>query len=281
MYLGSFQKQIIRETLCLLCFLLTVPVQAQDEKVRDEIETENDDGIATINLGADLVSRYIWRGYDFGNSPAVQPALSFSWKGINLGAWGSYAFAKQSIQVNDSTVVDAGTYAETDLFISYTYKWFTLMVFDYFILNGLNPNEGNRYFDYNNATTGHSFEGSLAFEGPAKFPLQVMACTFFYGDDKDQDSTGVYGAGTKNNYSTYFELSYKINLKKIGVELKPFIGGIPFGSSMYGPYAGITNLGLSARKNIPVTTQYALPVQVSLITNPQAQSVFFVFGISF
>jgi hypothetical protein len=264
----------------LSCFCLTNTLQAQDEMLRDEIGVENREGAASINFGADLMSRYIWRGIDFGNSPAIQPNLDFSWKGLNIGIWGSYAFAKHSIMVNDTTVIDAGNYAETDLFISYTYQWFTVMVFDYFTLNGLNPNEGNRYFDFNNATTGHTFEGCLSFDGGEKLPLQVLASTLFYGDDKNQDSTGVYGSGTKNNFSTYFELAYKITLKKIGVELKPFIGGIPFGSAWYGPCAGVTNLGLTAKKEIPVTKTYSLPVQVSLITNPQAQSVFFVFGIS-
>jgi hypothetical protein len=183
--------------------------------------------------------------------------------------------------VNDSTILDAGTYAEADLFVSYTYEWFTLMVFDYFTMNGLNPNEGNRYFDYANATTGHTLEGCLSFEGPENFPLQIMASTLFYGADKDQDSTGVYGLGSGNNYSTYFELAYNFHLNKLGVDMKPFIGGIPFGSSWYGPSAGVTNLGLTAKKEIPVTAKYSLPVQVSLITNPQAQSVFFIFGISF
>jgi len=251
---------------------------AQDVEVRDEIETET--GAAAINFGADLMSRYVWRGIDFGNSPAIQPNLSFSWQGLNVGAWGSYAFAKHSIMVNDTTIIDAGTYSETDLYISYTYKWFTLMVFDYFTVNGLNPNEGNRYFDFHNATTGHTLEGCLSFDGGEKFPLQVLGSVLFYGADKDKDSTGVYGLGTKNNYSTYFELSYKFNLKKIGVELKPFLGGIPFGSSWYGPYAGVTNIGLTAKKEIPVTDKFSIPVQASLITNPQAQSIFFVFGLT-
>jgi hypothetical protein len=271
----------ISVSIFLICFFTAFTLHAQDEKVRDEIEAEKTDSDATILIGADLMSRYVWRGIDFGNSPAIQPNLAFSWKGLNVGAWGSYAFAKQSIRVNDTTVVNAGTYAETDLYISYTYEWFTLMVFDYFTVNGLNPNEGNRYFDFNNETTAHTIEGCLSFEGGEKFPLQVMASTLFYGDDKNRDSAGVYGAGTKNNYSTYFELAYKIQLKKIGVELKPFIGGIPFGSSWYGPCAGVTNLGLTAKKEIPVTAQYAIPVQVSLLTNPQAQSIFFIFGISF
>ena len=272
--------RIVQSIIWMVIFGSGITLQAQEEKVRDEIETEKSNSGATINFGADLMSRYIWRGLDYGNSPAIQPNMSFSWNGLNIGAWGSYAFAKQSIRINDTTVTEAGTYAETDLFISYTYQWFTLMVFDYFTVNGLNPNAGNRYFDYNNATTGHTFEGCMSFDGGEKFPLQVLASTLFYGDDKNRDSTGIFGSGTGNNYSTYFELAYKINLKKIGVELKPFIGGIPFGSSWYGTSAGITNLGLSAKKEIPVTKAYSLPVQVSLIANPQAQSVFFVFGIS-
>ena len=280
MHLFPFLHHSFRPSLLLICLCVAGMLQAQDEKVREEIETEKEDNSATIIFGADLMSRYVWRGIDFGNSPAIQPNLSFAWKGLSLGAWGSYAFAKHSIELND-TVVDGGTYAETDLFISYTIGSFTLMVFDYFTVNGLNPNDGNHYFNYSNATTGHSLEGCLSFEGPEKFPIEVMASTMLYGADKNQDSTGIYGSGTKNNYSTYFELAYKIHLKKIDVELKPFIGGIPFGSSWYGPYPGVTNLGLTAKKEIPVTAQYSLPVQVSLIANPQAQSVFFVFGISF
>lgn len=255
-------------------------MKAQEEIALKESELSAKDGVATLNLGADFVSRYIWRGSDYGNSPAIQPNLAFSWKGLTIGAWGSYAFAKHSIQINDTTIEDAGNYSEMDLYISYTFKWFTFMVFDYFTINGLNANEGNRYFDLNNKTTGHTIELCLAFDGTETFPLQVMACTFVFGDDKDKDSTGTYGYGTKNNFSTYLEVAYTFSLKRIGVDLKPFVGGIPFGSSWYGPYAGIINIGLNAKKEIPITKQYSLPVQASFVTNPQAQSIFLVFGIS-
>ena len=40
------------------------------------------------SVGADLVSSYIWRGQDLGNA-SIQPALSLSYKGISLSAWGS------------------------------------------------------------------------------------------------------------------------------------------------------------------------------------------------
>jgi hypothetical protein len=265
---------------CLFLIFACQALYAQEEKVLEEIAQEDNRNGLTVNLGADIMSRYIWRGMDFGNSPAIQPNLSLSWNGFNIGAWGTYAFTGHDTKINDTTIVNEGAYMETDLFVTYTYKWFTAMVFDYFIVNGLNPNTGNRYFNYRNATTGHTFEGCLSFQGPESFPMQVLASTLFYGDDKNKDSTGTYGKGTKNNFSTYFELAYKINLTKVRIGLKPFIGGIPFGSSWYGPYAGVTNIGITATKEIQITDKYALPVQVSVITNPQSQSIFFTFGIS-
>ena len=80
------------------------------------------------------MSRYIWRGFDFGNSPAIQPNLYLSWKGLNFGFWGSYSFAPYRRQVNDSVSVDMGNSTEMDMYISYTLKWFTLMAYDYFRL---------------------------------------------------------------------------------------------------------------------------------------------------
>jgi hypothetical protein len=40
------------------------------------------------------------------------------------------------------------------------------------------------------------------------------------------------------------------------------------------------NLGLTVSKDIKITDKFALPVFGSFITNPEAENVFFVFGIS-
>ena len=224
---------------------------------------------AQFSLGADLVSRYIWRGKDIGNSPAIQPSVAFGIAGIKIGVWGSYAV------VYNGT---SGNYAEFDPFITYTWKWFTIGITDYSCPNSVDPNCSNHYFDYNASTTSHTLEGSLTFTGPEKFPLQVFVGTLFYGADKGKDSLGVYGYGSKNNYSTYFEVSYPFTVKGIGVKL--FMGGIPFGSGWYGPYGGIVNAGLTVSKSIKISKEYELPVFVSVITNPQSESAFLVFGVS-
>ena len=260
---------------------LSMFASAQEEKVPSIPSPETKPASEhSLYLGADLVSRYVWRGTDYGNSPAVQPTLGFLWKGLDVGVWGSYAFSSQKIKVNDTVTIDAGPTTEFDLYASYTWKWFTLLAYDYFVVNGLSPNVNVHYFDYASATTGHTFEGTLIFEGPEKFPMKFLVATLLYGADKGKDSTGIYGLGTKNNYSTYLELSYPFMVTRQNIEIKPFIGGIPFGSSWYGPKAGIVNLGLSASWPIPAGTKFSIPATVSLITNPQAQSVFLVFSLS-
>ncbi len=143
---------------------------------------------SAFSVGGDLVSRYIWRGADYGNSPAIQPAVAFSVAGFKIGSWGSYGLGQYSKEINDTTIVNMGHYAEFDLYVSYTWKGFTVMAYDYFFPNGLNPNTGNKFYNFNNATTGHTLEACLSWAGPEKFPLQLFAGTFVYGADKGKDS---------------------------------------------------------------------------------------------
>ncbi|MEI6900267.1 MAG: hypothetical protein WCL00_10335 [Bacteroidota bacterium] len=273
----------MRKRLLLAAFLmfaLLTTSWAQDSKEDDSSGKEENTKGTSLSFGADLVSRFVWRGTDLGNSPAIQPSITFSWKGFSLGAWGTYAFTSHSVAINDSTRIDAGKYEEFDLYLSYTWKWFTLMIYDYYSSNGIDPNGGGNYFDFKNSTTGHTLEGSLLFDGPKKFPVKLMVATFLYGDDKGKDSSGVYGMGTKNNYSTYLELGYQFHLQKVDMDLSPFLGASLLGSGCYGSKAGVINLGVTAKKVVPITPKFELPLQLQLITNPVVKSVFLVFIVT-
>jgi hypothetical protein len=48
----------------------------------------------------------------------------------------------------------------------------------------------------------------------------------------------------------------------------------------YGSGPGVINLGITASREIRITETFSLPVSASLITNPQAENIFLVFGIS-
>ena len=236
---------------------------------------------ADIQFGADLMSRYLWRGLDVGGGvPAIQPTVKFNVGNPNhqfsLSAWGSYPLS-------------TGVNQEIDLTAAYTcHNMLTFMVCDYFF-PGLNTGPKDKYFSYRQDSTGHVFEGCVMFNGTEKIPFTLMVATNFYGNDArkmKQTGDSVF-VEDGLQYSTYIELGYKARIR--GIDVNAFIGGTinnPDESRHETGYylndkAGITNLGLKVSKGIPVTDRYSIPVQASLIVNPMQNKVYLVFGLSF
>jgi len=125
----------------------------------------------------------------------------------------------------------------------------------------------NDYFDYQDTTTGHIFEANVGFNGTEKVPLYFNANYNFYGADKDD--------------SWYFELGYNGTCKIVDYSL--FVGATTGKGIYLTPGAdgfSVVNVGLGVSKDIRITEKWSLPVFAQLITNPQAQNIFFVFGFS-
>jgi len=246
-------------------------------------ETENQSPF-TYNFGADIVSRYVWRGTQFGgNSPCIQPGVSLAYKSLELGAWGSYSLS------------GLNTSQEFDLYLSYTFlnDLLTTTITDYYL-----PTEGTdyHYFKYGKDVTGHLFEASISYNGTADLPVSVLAAVNFYGADaiklQDDLASTDFNSKTGIQYSNYIEIGYTTNIKE--QELKVFLGGTLNNpqkanantgfvgeAGFYGTGPGIVNFGVSTSKEIKITEHYSLPVSASIITNPQAEKVFFVFGFTF
>jgi hypothetical protein len=142
---------------------------------------------------------------------------------------------------------------------------FTITATDYFF-----PVDGmeNKYFDYNDTTTGHVFEMMATFNGTEKFPLSLLVGMNVYGADPCKANGDPY-------YSTYIEASYQFK------NIKLFTGFNPIESGFYGDYMGFCNIGATAKKEIKITENFSLPLSVSLITNPQKENIFLVVGASF
>ena len=49
--------------------------------------------MAETTIGADVVSRFVWRGTDYGNAAAVQPGIETAVGPITVGAWGSWSIS--------------------------------------------------------------------------------------------------------------------------------------------------------------------------------------------
>lgn len=202
----------------------------------------------STSANVDLMSRYIWRGQEYGQAPSIQPGLSATWKDFSLGAWGAYK------------LTGAGT-QETDFYLSKTIGPVTLAVWDYWSFCDTSSMD---FFNYNHKTTSHLLEAQVLISGGEKLPFNVLAGFFFYGADTTK--------------SMYLELQY---VHSLGSTDMLFFAGFQPTGEYYGTNATFVNLGCTAIKKIKVTDHWSLPLSLSLIANPSAKSVFLVAGVSF
>jgi len=199
-------------------------------------------------VSADIVSRYVWRGTDYGNSPAFQPDLEVSYKNFTLGGWGSAAFTSYNIQ-------------ETDLFFSYKIWKLKFTCWDYFYLN--TNSVRNNYFEYSNNKTGHDFSFDTEFRWSENFPLRILASYNFYGAD--------------TLHSSYFEISYSCHKK---IPLVFSVGYTP-DKGWYGNGPGFVNIGVGLEKECVISEKISIPVYCKLVMNPQRENIHLVAGITF
>jgi len=214
---------------------------------------------AQFKYGADLYSRYIWRGSDIGNSPSFQPSITYTTGGLSVGFWGAYALA--------SSANNAATYAEDDFWASYTLSTekagsFSVIYTDYYI-----PSLGIPFGFYKPTSPGsaaHTLEGGVGYTGPDKFPISL---NFYNNLSNDPDN------------SSYIQAAYPFTISETTLTLTA--GMTPSKSAYYGTTGGnIINLGITVAKSIVITDKFSLPINVSYINNPAQDKSYLVFGAS-
>lgn len=205
-------------------------------------------------ISGDVVSQYVWRGQDLGHV-SLQPTLGVEYKGLSLTAWGSVGLTESS----DTK--------EFDLTLSYTTGGFNIGVTDYWFDAGLDPQ--NRYFKYSAHSTNHVYEANIGYDfGIAS----IQWFTNFAGND------GVNEDG-KRAYSSYVEASVPFRLAE--TEWTATAGAVPFATDFYGTTGfAVTNLALTAAKDIRVTDSFSIPVFGQIVGNPHTQKAYLVFGVT-
>lgn len=211
---------------------------------------------AEFEAGTDLVSSYLWRGCENAGA-SIQPYASVSVKGLTIGTWGSVAFEKYGLK-------------EIDLYASYTLGSFTVGISDYWW------DEGDAYpfYQLKKGKTSHSYEANFAYELPVdKFPLTVSWNTVFAGDDYDEKG--------KRCYSSYFELLYPFDIKK--VEMQAFVGATPWHSPIVLEERkgfSVCNIGIGAGYTLECGESLSFPFMAQLVFNPATEQFNFALGAS-
>jgi hypothetical protein len=194
------------------------------------------------DFGADVASSYVWRGTQFGNGPHVQPWMSLGYGNLELGAWGSVPL----------TAGDGGT--ELDLYVSYDLGPLALTVTNYTFPN-TSPASGGAYVD-----------GEGLFEGDY---LEVSGS----GSVGPIDLTVGYFTELE---ALYIEAGFSIGVVDVAIG---YAGEDD--SDWYVSEAGLCNISVGGSKEVKITEDYSLPLFGSLVYNPEAESAFLVFGMSF
>jgi hypothetical protein len=121
---------------------------------------------AQVDITTSVMSRYNWRGLDFGGSPSIQPTFSYTAGNLSVGLWGAYA-------TNGNP---AGT--EIDIYASYALGDFSIIVTDYTFPDAA------PFLD----ETQHFVEVGLAYASES-IPITAFVGAFVLNDDENS----IYG----------------------------------------------------------------------------------------
>jgi hypothetical protein len=210
-----------------------------------------------FSISTDLVSRYVWRGAQFSDAPAIQPGLNFSKGGFSAGAWGSYSFDNIA--------------PECDLYASYDFDFgLGLVVNDYFFpKDPLSSSDmSGNYFTYKklpviDVTTGDT----IGYASPHTYEIGLS-----YSVGKL--SFGAYKY-LNNAKDFYVEVGYALN-DNLGL-----IVGAGNQLYTYSSKFNVCNIGLSYSKEVSLTETFKVSPFASFIVNPNREQAMLVVGVSF
>ena len=218
---------------------------------------EKDYGVS-LEVGADLVSGYLWRGYNLGGL-SLQPSVTLDWRGLYLCGWANIGADNWKFQAFNP---------ELDITIGYDNFGFKLDFTHLYYF------DGSTYFrglgDANNklgTTTAELHAGVDFGEWFEKVPLTFDWYTNILGYDPILDEEGqallTPSGNAKRAYSTYIQLGYDIYLP-LDIVLGLKLGFTPW-RGMYSDYeevwtsgrtVGINNIQLRAEREFELDNLY-------------------------
>jgi hypothetical protein len=207
-----------------------------------------------ISSKIDLVTRHLWRGYQSGTAPTLEPTLNLKKGKLNFTAWGAYSLDN--------------SYQEVDLFVTYKSKYFEIALLDYYCPE---PDFSNsKFFDFNSSKSVHLIDVNATLKASKKFPVSIMASVLLHGRFDQDDNKN-------QRYSTYIEFGHKFKIN--GKSMSGCFGITPF-KGYYDSKANLVNVSLYLYETIKLSDWYKLPVKCGLTINPIKERLYFVFAFT-
>lgn len=218
------------------------------------VNAENLPSKTKVNRSIDFVSKHLWRGFNSGTAPTIEPTLELQTGRFTFGAWGAYA-------TDDS-------YQEVDLYVQYNTPLFQFCLYDFYCPR--QNFENSKFFDFDSENSVHLFDATVKYKGCVKFPISIMGSVLFAGE-MDKDESG------DQNYSTYFELGYAKYIA--GKKFSWALGFSPF-KGMYDDKFNVVNVNMTMYDQIKLSNYFSLPVRGGITVNPATERLFLTFAVT-
>ena len=197
----------------------------------------------SVEVGADVVSSYPWRGQNLGGL-AIQPSITLDWKGLYVSGWGNIGADNWTFEnLNPELDITIG-YDNYGLQLDLTHLY-------YFGGESYFPKGGFKAQEIESSSTMEAHAGFHLGDLVESVPLAIDWYTTIYGADCYLNEAGEW----QRAWSTYIQVGYTFNLP-LGVDLTTNVGFTPW-RGMYSNYdevwknaktVAINNLHLRAER---------------------------------
>lgn len=211
------RKKLISLALALVC-VSAFPYKAY---ATDKQSSGKEIGL-TLEVGADLVSSYLWRGQNLGGI-SIQPSVTLDWKGLYVSGWANIGADNWTFEnLNPELDITIG-YDNYGVKVDLTHLY-------YFGGDAYFPKGGFKAQEIESSSTMELHAGFHLGDLVEKVPLSINWYTTIFGADCYLDESGNW----KRAWSTYIELGYTFNLP-LEILLDAKVGFTPW-RGMYSNY---------------------------------------------
>ena len=232
------RKKLISLALALVCASAFVY-----KAYAKNVDTPSREIGLSVEVGADVVSSYLWRGQNLGGL-AIQPSITLDWKGLYVSGWGNIGADNWTFEnLNPELDITIG-YDNYGLQLDLTHLY-------YFGGESYFPKGGFKAQEIESSSTMEAHAGFHLGDLVESVPLAIDWYTTIYGADCYLNEAGEW----QRAWSTYIQVGYTFNLP-VGVDLTTNVGFTPW-RGMYSNYdevwknaktVAINNLHLRAER---------------------------------
>ena len=196
----------------------------------------------SVEVGADVVSSYLWRGQNLGGL-AIQPSITLDWKGLYVSGWGNIGADNWTFEnLNPELDITIG-YDNYGLQLDLTHLY-------YFGGESYFPKGGFKAQEIESSSTMEAHAGFHLGDLVESVPLAIDWYTTIYGADCYLNEAGEW----QRAWSTYIQVGYTFNLP-LGVDLTTNVGFTPW-RGMYSNYDEVwKNAKTVAINNLPLRAE--------------------------